>query len=66
MKKMQVNSPEYRALVSGLLGREVKFEDVPQIEVRKSSLIVRDVASPPMARKDKSPSRKIRNRINMS
>ena len=36
MKKMQVNSPEYRALVSGLLGREVKFEDVPQIEIRKS------------------------------
>ena len=36
MKKMQVNSPEYRALVTGLLGREVKFEDVPQIEMRKS------------------------------
>ena len=33
MKKMQVNSPEYRALVSGLLGREVKFGDVPQIPV---------------------------------
>ena len=33
MKKMQVNSPEYRALVSSLLGKEVKFEDVPQIEV---------------------------------
>lgn len=30
---MQVNSPEYRALVSGLLGREVEFEDVPQIPV---------------------------------
>ena len=58
MKKMQVNSPEYRALVSGLLGKEVKFEDVPQIEVRKSPPIVRDVASPPMARKDKSPSSK--------
>ena len=36
MKKMQVNSPEYRALVSSLLGKEVKFEDVPQIEIRKS------------------------------
>ena len=26
MKRMQVSSPEYRALVSGLLGKEVKFE----------------------------------------
>ena len=36
MKKIQVNSPEYRALVSSLLGKEVKFDDVPQIEIRKS------------------------------
>lgn len=26
MKRMQVNSPEYRSIVSGLLGKEVKFE----------------------------------------
>ena len=35
MKKMQINSPEYRGLVSGLLGRDVQFEDVPQIETYK-------------------------------
>ena len=35
-KKIQVNSPEYRALVTSLLGREVKFEDVPKIEIKKS------------------------------
>ena len=40
MKKMQVNSPEYRALVSSLLGKEVKFEDVPQIEIRQSPPLV--------------------------
>ena len=39
MKKMNVNSPEYRALVSSLLGKEVKFEDAPQIEIRKSPSI---------------------------
>jgi hypothetical protein len=38
-KKMQVNSPEYRALVSGLLGKEVQFEDVHKIELRKSPKI---------------------------
>lgn len=27
---MNVNSPEYRALVSGLLGKSVHFEDIPQ------------------------------------
>ena len=27
MKRMQVSSPEYRALVSGLLGKEVNFEE---------------------------------------
>lgn len=27
---MQVNSPEYRALVSNLLGREVEFEEIPK------------------------------------
>ena len=62
MKKMQVNSPEYRALVSGLLGREVKFEDVPQIEIHKSPPVVKkhswDVPSPPITKKVKSPSKK--------
>jgi hypothetical protein len=29
MKKMNVNSPEYRSLVTSLLGKDVKFEDVP-------------------------------------
>jgi hypothetical protein len=28
---MEVNSPEYKALVSGFLGKEVKFHDVPKI-----------------------------------
>ena len=46
MKKMQVNSPEYRALVSSLLGKEVKFEDVPQIEIRKSPPVQKKVVSP--------------------
>ena len=36
-KKMQVNSPEYRALVSSLLGKQVVFEDVPKIKMPKSS-----------------------------
>lgn len=45
MKKMEVNSPEYRALVSKLLGKEVKFEDVPQIEMQKSPSIL-SVSSP--------------------
>ena len=31
MKKMQVNSPEYQKMVNSLLGKETKFEDVPQI-----------------------------------
>ena len=38
MKKMQVSSPEYRALVSGLLGKEVKFEEK---EEEKGSYIFR-------------------------
>lgn len=46
MKKLQVNSPEYRALVSSLLGKEVKFEDVPQIEIRKSPPLQKKVVSP--------------------
>ena len=29
---MQVNSPEYRALVSSLLGKQVIFEDIPKIK----------------------------------
>ena len=55
MKKMQVNSPEYRALVSSLLGKEVKFEDVPQIEIRKSP----PVTKKPVTKKSKpSPKKK--------
>ena len=38
MKRMQVSSPEYRALVSGLLGKEVKFEEK---EEEKGSYIFR-------------------------
>ena len=30
MKKINVNSPEYRALVTSLLGKDVQFEHVPQ------------------------------------
>jgi hypothetical protein len=41
IKKIQVNSPEYRALVSSLLGREVKFENTPQIEIRKSPTVTK-------------------------
>ena len=59
MKKMQVNSPEYRALVSSLLGKEVKFEDVPQIEVRKSPPAPKKaVASPPPIKKSAPLSKK--------
>ena len=46
MKKMNVNSPEYRALVSSLLGKEVRFQDVPQIEIRKSPAILSASSSP--------------------
>ena len=36
MKKLSVNSPEYRDLVSKLLGKEVKFEDLPAVPIPKS------------------------------
>ena len=59
MKKIQVNSPEYRALVSGLLGKEVKFEDVPQIEIRKSP----PVTKKPVTKKSKpSPKKTSQNK----
>lgn len=35
MKKMQVNSPEYQKMVNSLLGKETKFEDVPQIVAKE-------------------------------
>ena len=35
-KKLQVNSPEYRSLVSSLLGKEVKFENLPEIKIPQS------------------------------
>ena len=54
MKKMQVNSPEYRALVSSLLGREIQFEDVPQIEVEKSPRLEKKKSAPRPSKKDSS------------
>lgn len=36
MKKLSVNSPEYRDLVSKLLGKEVKFEDLPAVPIPTS------------------------------
>ena len=33
MKKLSVNSPEYRNLVSKLLGKEVKFGDLPAVAI---------------------------------
>lgn len=63
MKKMQLNSPEYRALVTSLLGREVEFQDLPQIPVSKSPTVSKalppnrkkaswDVPSPPLKKKE--------------
>ena len=46
-KKMQVNSPEYRALVSSLLGKQVVFdENLPKIKIEKNKPLlsgIRDV-----------------------
>ena len=36
MKKLPVNSPEYRDIVSKLLGKEVKFENLPAISIPTS------------------------------
>ena len=36
MKKMQVNSPEYQKIVNSLLGKETKFEDVPEIPQKET------------------------------
>ena len=58
MKKMQVNSPEYRVLVSSLLGKEVKFEDAPQIEIRKSP----PVTKKPVTKKSKPSTKKQANK----
>ena len=38
MKKLSVNSPEYRDIVSKLLGKEVKFENLPSIPVPTSPI----------------------------
>ena len=40
MKKIQVNSPEYQKIVNNLLGKEIKFEDVPQIPQEKTTVTV--------------------------
>ena len=39
MKKLSVNSPEYRDLVSKLLGKEVKFEDLPAVPIPTSKIL---------------------------
>ena len=44
---MNINSPEYRSIVSSLLGRTVQFEDVPQVPI-PSSPTVRTQQLPPL------------------
>ena len=41
---MQVNSPEYRALVSSLLGKQVIFEDIPKIKTSPISNLPKNKA----------------------
>ena len=45
MKKLSVNSPEYRDIVSKLLGKEVKFEDIPAVPIPKSPVTSKTLPS---------------------
>ena len=53
MKKLSVNSPEYRDLVSKLLGKEVKFEDLPEVPIPKSPAVLK--ALPAISSPSRSP-----------
>ena len=46
MKRMQVNSPEYRSIVSGLLGKEVKFEGGEEGSGSNNTVLVNNVSYP--------------------
>ena len=47
MKKLSVNSPEYRDLVSKLLGKEVKFDDLPAVPIPTSPTLSKTL--PPLS-----------------
>ena len=66
MKKMNVNSPEYRTLVTSLLGKKVEFEEVPEkvvvyspISKKKiTPLYSKSVSSPLYKTRPSSPTQK--------
>ncbi len=52
---MDINSPEYRSLVTNLLGPNVQFEDVPRIPIPSSPLMIKTKQLPPLISTQKLP-----------
>ena len=59
MKKISVNSPEYRDIVKKLLGKEVKFENLPAISIPTSPSISSNL--PQISSTRSSPKQKANN-----